>query len=259
VSATGCAQQALDAPRCLFVSPHLDDAVLSAGGLLAEREGRNVETAVLTIFAGVPPEGSWSAFAAKFHAICGLKNKPVNRRRAEDRRALAELGAMPWHGYLLEAIYRRSPNTGWLYDGQDRLFAARAPEDEALVPLVRRVITAACLRLRPNLMLGPRAIGNHVDHVIVSEAVRAVGIRLGVPVWLWEDQPYALRDPGATRRAPIRLAISPNAWDRRIMATGRYTSQMRMLFDLHEHWPRMLNQYAISVGTDEHAELYWPV
>jgi LmbE family N-acetylglucosaminyl deacetylase len=259
------ALRALEAPSLLLVSPHLDDAVLSAGGLIAERADRGVLTTVLTVLAGPPAEGQWSGFAAKLHAECGLASHPVRRRRAEDRRALAGLGAVPLHGTLLDAVYRRSAG-GWLYESDDALFGPTAPGD-AVAAQARDAVAAACLRLRPDLIAGPRAIGGHVDHVAVSDAVQAAGRCLGLPAWLWEDQPYAALDPGppaGPAGQPIDLAgaievrISPRSWQRKLTAVSRYRSQVRMLFAPGE-WPgAALTRYATSAGRGGPIERYWP-
>ena len=74
----------------LVISPHLDDAVLSCGALLAAHRG----AVVATVFAGVPRDPrqrtEWDArsgFADAAEALAA--------RRAEDAAALAELGAAP--------------------------------------------------------------------------------------------------------------------------------------------------------------------
>ena len=256
------ALRALEARSLLLVSPHLDDAVLSAGGLIAERAGRGVLTTVLTLFAGVPAEGHWSDFAAELHADCRLDSQPVRRRRAEDRQALAGLGAVPLHGTLLEAVYRRFAS-GWLYESDAALFGATAPGD-TVAAQARDAVANACLRLRPDLVVGPRAIGGHVDHVTASGAVQAAGRRLGLPVWLWEDQPYAALDPGPRTgeaidvTGTVELCISPRSWQRKLTAVSRYRSQVRMLFAPGEWHGTSLTRYAMSAGRGGLIERYWP-
>ena len=66
----------------VVVSPHLDDAVLSCGGILALAARRRERSVVVTVFT----EGA-----------------DHERRRAEDREALAIVGAEPLHLRLLDA------------------------------------------------------------------------------------------------------------------------------------------------------------
>src|SRR6266480_1351904 len=88
--------------RILVLSPHLDDAVLGCGHLLAAHSG----STVLTVFAGAPdtyPESmTWWDQMAGF----SRGDDPLVARRREDADALDELGAKPiWldfveHQYL---------------------------------------------------------------------------------------------------------------------------------------------------------------
>lgn len=74
----------------MVVSPHCDDAVFGCGELLADRPG----SAVITVFAGRPgsdvPLTRWDA-AAGF----GEGDDVMGHRHAEDRAAMAVLGARP--------------------------------------------------------------------------------------------------------------------------------------------------------------------
>jgi LmbE family N-acetylglucosaminyl deacetylase len=87
----------LDADGALLVvSPHLDDAVMSCGELVAAASG----VSVMTVFAGRPPDDQpltdWdraSGFATG--------DDVIGTRRGEDERALGVLGAHPvWLDYV---------------------------------------------------------------------------------------------------------------------------------------------------------------
>jgi LmbE family N-acetylglucosaminyl deacetylase len=251
----------------LFVSPHLDDAVLSAGGLLATLAGEGVRAVVLTPFAG-SCAGPWSRFAREFHAACGLPDgEAAAIRRGEDRAALAALAAEAWHGDLLDAVYRRGPDGGWLYDGAGRTFGPPDPGDRATAGALAGLVDRAVARLRPRLLAGPAALGDHVDHAFVRAATTATGRRGGTPVLLWEDQPYALRQPppggwcpAAPAPARLELSIPDRVWERRIDALGHYRSQLRMLFGPDGDWRLELTRYATGpAGRFPAVERYWTV
>jgi LmbE family N-acetylglucosaminyl deacetylase len=251
----------------LFVSPHLDDAVLSAGGLLATLAGESVRTLVLTPFAGTCA-GPWSRFAQEFHAACGLPDEEAATiRRTEDRSALTALAAGAWHGDLLDAIYRRGPDGGWLYDGAGRTFGPPDPGDRATAGALAELVERAVTRLRPRLLVGPAALGDHVDHVFVRDAMIATSRRDGTPVLLWEDQPYALRQPPPADWCPavpaaarLELSIPDRRWKQRISALGCYHSQLRMLFGPDSDWRLELTRYATgAAGRSRAVERYWTV
>src|SRR5689334_14945241 len=97
----------LDHPRVLAVSPHLDDAALSAGATLAALAERGATVDVVTPFAG-RAGGHISRVATQLHATYGYgrfrrrvpsgPNWVIARRRREDLAAMALLGATATHG-----------------------------------------------------------------------------------------------------------------------------------------------------------------
>lgn len=138
------------------MSPHLDDAVLSLGGLIGRQAeaGHNVE--VVTCFTAGPPLDSLPANRRVF--------ADYTARRAEDERSLANLGAS--HRWLnrWERTWRDPPLPGPLH-------AFRTPPDVGvfaeLCP-IRAVI--GDMVHRGALVYAPLGVGNHVDHVEVALA-----------------------------------------------------------------------------------------
>src|SRR5215212_8855307 len=96
--------------RWIYLSPHLDDAVLSAGGLIYEqtRSGNAVE--IWTFMCGYPPPGEVSPFAEQNHTQWGFPSaeEATSARRAEDQNAAAIIGAQVLHFDFLDCIYRRA-------------------------------------------------------------------------------------------------------------------------------------------------------
>jgi LmbE family N-acetylglucosaminyl deacetylase len=82
----------------IAVSPHLDDVVLSCAGLLAG----TTDARVITVFAGFPAP---HVGVTEWDEMCGFMpgDDIVGLRRAEDRAALAVLGAHPvWLDFVDE-------------------------------------------------------------------------------------------------------------------------------------------------------------
>ena len=104
------------------VSPHCDDAAFGCGEFLAAHPG----AAVVTVFAGRPLtyDGvtAWDA-ASGF----SVDDDPVGRRRDEDRRGLAILGATPVWLDFCDAQYAPSPDVDEIWPVLDREITARAP------------------------------------------------------------------------------------------------------------------------------------
>ncbi|WP_426574525.1 PIG-L deacetylase family protein [Aquihabitans sp. McL0605] len=146
----------------VVVSPHLDDAVLSAWSVLRTE----VEVAIAVVFAGVPVPGTTGAFDPIFGTSdsAGL----MVARRQEDLAALACAGRTPTHLDLLDVQYRTADL------GPDEVQGALEPAVAAGSTLVV-----------------PAGIGRHVDHLLVRDAALAIARRRGDRVLLYADQPYA--------------------------------------------------------------------
>ena len=151
-------------PRTLYVSPHLDDAVLSCGGGILERARTGTRVLVATVFSHGTEES---------HA----------HRRAEDARALAAAGAEAVYLGLLDAPFRG-------VDGTFEGLTGTAP-DPAIVERVRTRVRELVGELDPDEVWLPAGIGGHVDHQSVFEARDAAGERAR----LYADRPYAFVEP----------------------------------------------------------------
>jgi LmbE family N-acetylglucosaminyl deacetylase len=166
----------------MVLSPHLDDAVLSCGRLLARRPG----SIVLTALAGSPP--AWDQLTL-WDRLCGfgVGDDVMAVRIDEDRNALGVLGASQ---QIIEAL-----------DGQ-----YDPPEPRA--DLVRSGIEAALERLSPATCAIPLGL-QHPDHQEVRQiALSCVGSS-GPPVeWVvYEDLPYGRSDPDGSSHAEAVAAI----------------------------------------------------
>ncbi|RZT85700.1 LmbE family N-acetylglucosaminyl deacetylase [Pseudonocardia sediminis] len=164
------------------VSPHLDDAVFSAGATLAALAASGWRVLVLTCFTASVPDPRGFALSTQLDKGLGPDVDYMALRRDEDRAACAVLGARPVHLPLAEAPHRG-------YDSAAALFDGVRPDDDAaraLPPLLAPHLAAA------DLVLAPQAIGDHADHRVVTEAVRA----LAPAAWWWRDVPYVARNDG---------------------------------------------------------------
>ena len=98
--------------RWIYISPHLDDAVLSAGGFLYEQARSGIPVEIWTIVCGFPPQGELTPFAQVLHSVwgTGTAEETVKLRRAEDVEAARIIGAKTVH-FDIPRLYL-SPRTG---------------------------------------------------------------------------------------------------------------------------------------------------
>ena len=256
-------------PHVLAISPHLDDAVLSAGGHLCELASEGVEVSVLTLFAGIPTP-PYSLAAELLHEEWQLTENPVHERRIEDAQAVKLLGAKHVHGSFLDVIYRTDSEGQWLIELGQSPATHEANQEPELCTRLAESVAEAIGRLRPDHILTCAAVGEHIDHRRTRDAVLAAATDQ-VPVSCWEDLPYAhqraAQPPtlagGADFGPPVAEPAGHEAWEAKYQAIDCYRSQHSMLwpdvedvcsiFDIHA-W-----QVAQSHGLTSRAELFWPV
>lgn len=171
----------------LAVSPHLDDAILSAGSFLSE-ESAQAEIHIVTLFAGDPIE-PLSPLAKAHHSRWGLGLNATSLRRSEDLLACASIGARSHHEQFVDAIYRKDSSGIDIYSSDSQLY--EEPRETKLEGLLDASLKQIIEDIRPTLMLAPLGIGWHVDHILTRDAVRRVATSFGLPIVYWADVPYA--------------------------------------------------------------------
>jgi LmbE family N-acetylglucosaminyl deacetylase len=216
--------------RWIYFSPHLDDAVLSAGGLIHAQARSGLPVEVWTFMCGLPENRTLSDFAREMHAKWQTTSieQTVALRRAEDRTATSMLGAKPIHFDFPDAIYRRGPDGDALY-GEPLGVSAH----ELDAPLPRRIADAMQHQLAPDdVIVCPFAIGGHIDHVLV----RAAAQELGRPLLHMADIPYYLNHPDelgkeAAGMQPALHPVSEEDLELWLEAIESYRSQLTSLFE----------------------------
>jgi LmbE family N-acetylglucosaminyl deacetylase len=190
--------------RWIYLSPHLDDAVFSAGGLIYEQAQAGLSVEIWTFMCGFVPESDVSPFAEVLHFQWGFSSaeEATRRRREEDRNAAALLGADVCHFDLPDCIYRRGTNGEWLYSD---IFAAPHPEEAWIPAQIAEMIST---RLAPDDQLVCQlALGSHVDHVLVRQGAELVGR----PLLYGVDVPYIFKHPQelGSKSAGMKESVHP--------------------------------------------------
>ncbi len=253
---------------CLFVSPHLDDAVLSCGGALSVLASHDERSVVLSVFAGRPPRKP-SLLAREHHETCGLVTHSNWIRRWEDIAACTSLGCAFSHWEYPDALYRYDDKGRLRCQSREDLFCPADGRDEALVGHLTARLADVIGKWRPRAVFGPSSSGSHVDHHVVAMALIAAVSRLSPgarpTLLLYEDMPYALSPahrhsppPVAGDASPVIITLAEEDWRHKMAAISAYESQLRMLWDDGEDWRGALRSYAREVGMPL-AERVWKV
>ncbi|MDQ1830205.1 PIG-L deacetylase family protein [Massilia scottii] len=250
--------------RVVILSPHLDDAALSCGGLLHALQGGS--TLVVTICSGNPPapvapDGSVSKVPARRGHVS------PRIRRSEDIAAMHSIRAEFVHLSFPDSIYRRSAHTNKLiYRSARERWIAPHTDDAAYIEELYLLLRRICLDLGPILLVSPLGIGDHVDHQITAR----VALRLaaaGAGLLFYEDFPY-VADPAMGRgdadgpqAAMARLQLAPAERfsvpvdvEGKLRLLRHYTSQVPVLFGDDE---RMRAAIVGHQYQGQPCEFYW--
>lgn len=209
----------------LVLSPHLDDAVLSCGGLLGWA-GRRAPVTIASLFTeAAPPPYTLSARRYLKRIGAGDAEDLFAERRAEDRRVLERLEVRCRHVGLVDGLFRRLPRprpgterlAGVLPEpaqvyptGRLRLSRGRmSPRDAETLHLVGATVDELLPRRSGGVLLAPLGVGGHADHVLVRTAAEESGRR----VVYYSEFPYN-QHAGPDTRFTGRHRLVGRAWER---------------------------------------------
>jgi glycosyltransferase involved in cell wall biosynthesis/LmbE family N-acetylglucosaminyl deacetylase/SAM-dependent methyltransferase len=244
----------------LFFSPHLDDAVLSCGGMIHSLVSQNKSVQVITVFAGDSDENHNSAFARHLHAKWGATADLFEQRRQEDAKALSELGVTNAERWSFpEAPYRLGTDGSHLYGSYDELRGQPAREDRSLKETItERILTRLQQLPDSSVLYFPLSLGRHVDHQLLF----AIGLQLSVAgkqVRFYEDYPYAeAYDPnhGELNWLPRTVSID---FKSKLKAASAYATQLPGLGGSVRLFEKRLRAFGAAVDGGSISERYWEV
>lgn len=258
--------------RYIYISPHLDDAVLSCGGSIAAQAAAGADVVIATLFTRDPDLAACSDLAVALHARWGDPEHPYAPRRAEDIAAAELLGARAIHLALPDAIYRNGSGGAPFYPDEAAVFGPLHPADQEVVGALKATLEQLVVKPEPVMLCFPLSVGGHVDHRLTFQASRVLaGRRLPhVRLCYYEDFPYAaglapkhapesvlaaLRRLGCQGWASTVLPVDPAP---RIDASACYLTQIPGLFGDRTALAQAVTAYASSVSeTHPYAERFW--
>jgi LmbE family N-acetylglucosaminyl deacetylase len=229
----------------VVLSPHLDDAVLSCGAVMACAQGRT-QVKVVTFFTegGRPP---YTRSARRFLRFSGAADADClfAARRQEDVVVLRQLQAECAHVGLSDALFRRKPGVRPRWSSR---LGALLPEWDCVYPTYRLHVSSGRIGRHDHatvqrvcesvqelardsgaLLLAPSAIGGHVDHVVVRTAAE----RSRASTVYYSDFPYNQNhqpDVGFLRRNHLVEATWSDRIDVKPELIRFYETQMGLLF-----------------------------
>ena len=250
----------------VYLSPHLDDAVLSSGGLIHQQVTAGRRPLVITLFAAQPPDDvALSEFALFQHTRWGNSADIAAVRWAEDQAALATLGADYLRLNYSDCIYRGRKQSSelaqtngptWYYASEHAIFGPVHPSEQGLPVELAAVLSEFIPPGDGVILYAPLTVGNHVDHQLVFAAALILRAQ-GWQVRFYEDYPYvqtegalaaALAARGVAQWKSEVIPLDEDDLAAKIEAIDRYRSQLEVLFGSAEAMPDRVRAYVTLVG-----------
>jgi len=187
-----------DKKTLYFISPHFDDAFLSAGNLIINL-AEKFEIIVINVFTeGSKPPYTFSA--KKFLKACGAKNAIdlYRIRKEEDERVYKKLGIKSLNLGYPDAIFRKKqnikfyqriiPELSHVYPTYKFHITKNEPskKDRVIIESIERDLRTIVSKSEEVLIFCPLADGSHVDHLIVKNVCK----KLFDNVIYWSDATY---------------------------------------------------------------------
>jgi len=244
--------------RFLFLSPHLDDAVLCSGAYICELVQNLNRVLIVTVFSGSEDSQYLSPLAKRFHDACGLGDNAVFARKAEDDAAAKFLKAETIRLDLLECLYRRDENGLFRCKDPGDIFSGDVDREK---DTINEIISALSERLSFDdfeEIYIPLGIGRHIDHLIsrkAAEALCAGNEARRRKLRYYEDIPYVChhRDTSWEVQLTERLesypyVIGETQFDQYLQAIELYKSQMSVLWDNSRQMKTQLKKHYMCAG-----------
>ena len=230
--------------RWIYLSPHLDDAVLSAGGLIYDQTRSGIPAEIWTFMCGYPPEGEYSPFAQTLHNMWGYSSaaEAVRERCEEDKNAAAMVGGATFYFDFLDCIYRRGSNGEWLYS------EIAVPPHHADEALPSQIAEAISIRLLPgDVLVCQLAVGSHVDHVIVRQAAellrRPIRYAIDVPYIFYRPQELEPKSAGMSESVHSVTGTGLSSWKEAVLEYKSQIPTLGPVFDTPEKVHEAIQMY----------------
>lgn len=215
----------------LVLSPHLDDAVLSAAWTISAYP----KSVVATVFAGVPAHAATRL--SDWDRSCGFgsASEAIARRRAEDVNALARLGAIPQWLDFKDGQYEDVPNATELQNALIRLMSDHS-DLALLIPLGL----------------------HHPDHERVADAAIAALKKSSdrADFWVYEDIPYRSID-GLVEQRIEAIGTRIASLERMDAIAGNLDFKRAAVEAYASQWPRLQQDAILDVKGVFGAEYLW--
>lgn len=193
----------------IFLSPHFDDAIGSAGGVISRLITAGHQVRIMTIMARAP---RWPI--GKFIYVA--------RRILENKRAARVLGVSVQNAPFFDAIYRRD-NLGNRIYPKKSLFTAPIRDTNLVADIRDFILKNSDAK---DIIFAPASLGGHIDH----RAVRAATDGIKRQVYIYEEFFYDLNGVDSLTKNFKTILLTDAELSLKIKSLEKYNKTMKKLF-----------------------------
>jgi len=251
--------------NCFFLSPHLDDVVLSCGSFITSLIKKKHNVLVLSIFTKSTAAKN-TVFTKNYLKNSGFTNeiKFFHFRHKENKKALNFLKCQYECFDFIDAAWRQRPNlslletfllkffsaASFIYPKDKDIFAGKIRDNDLYLKNIEIMIKKAIKQFNNYSLFIPLGIGKHVDHLITKK----IGEHLNKNVIYYEDFPYNYDFSQKNYRKDLIYQIIRKEhlksvlkekninWKTKVKAIKFYRSQYQILF-INQVIPKVPEEY----------------
>lgn len=194
----------------VFISPHFDDAIGSAGGVINRLVESGEECCVMTIMTVIP----WYHPKYAYYVL---------HRQSENRNAAKALKCSVKNAPFLDVVYRKGMRK-LMKQAKKKLFTVEVTEYN----LIEKIRDYILMNTKSDdILIAPAGLGNHIDHRIVNIAVQDLDRR----VYFYEEFYYDIEQTKSPLTADYAYVyLTKNEISEKLDAMLMYKKTLRKLF-----------------------------
>lgn len=208
----------------VFISPHFDDAIGSAGGVINRLVESGEECCVMTIMTVIP----WYHPKYAYYVL---------HRQSENKNAAKALKCSVKNAPFLDVVYRKGMRKQ-MKQAKKKLFTVEVTEYD----LIEKIRDYILMNTKSDdILIAPAGLGNHIDHRIVNIAVQDLDRR----VYFYEEFYYDIEQTESPLTADYAYVyLTKNEISEKLDAMLMYKKTLRKLF--RRNWKERTAQYYIK-------------
>ncbi|XOV80911.1 MAG: PIG-L deacetylase family protein [Aestuariibacter sp.] len=224
----------------VVLSPHLDDAVWSMGGVLSSLGAMGHRITVLTLCCSEPHEETKRLLPEKQHQWRQFGSMFL--RKTENQRALDVLQVEGKHLSFCDSAVDFDINSGkFSLQSAEQLFT---PPYSYLEQRKKAFALGLAKQVgEQTILFAPDACGGHVDHLACHSAAKSLTVE---QLYFYREFPYATNPETCSPEEHIQGLTLKADWYSWKEAAEKYRSQINCLFSSREEFVSSLAQFAAA-------------